>query len=32
MDLQKFHNLENRIGFDDVIMIEKSDPLPAGKR
>src|SRR5436309_15834057 len=31
MGLQKFHNLENRIGFDDVIMIEKSDPLPAGE-
>src|SRR6266511_4646421 len=30
--LQKFHNLEKRIGFDDVVMIEKTDPLPAGKR
>jgi hypothetical protein len=32
MGLQKFHNLENRIGFDEVIMIEKSDPLSPGER
>src|SRR6266508_5800893 len=32
LGLKKFHNLEKRIGFDDVIMIEKSDPLPAGER
>src|SRR6266513_1458064 len=32
MGLQKFHNLEKCIGFDDVIMIEKRDPLAAGKR
>src|SRR6266487_5276060 len=30
--LQKFHNLEKRIGFDDVVMIEKRDPLPPGER
>ena len=28
MGLQKFHNLEKRIGLDHVVMIEKSDPLP----
>src|ERR1044072_1910363 len=30
--LQEFHDVEKRVGFDDVIMIEKSDPFPAGKR
>src|SRR4030095_15196269 len=32
MGLQKFHNLKKRVGFDDVIMIEERDPLPASKR
>ena len=31
MGLQKFHNLKKRIGLDDVVMIEKSDPLPMGE-
>src|SRR5882724_7674959 len=31
MGLQKFPNLEKRIGLDDVVMIEKSDPLPVGE-
>ena len=32
MGLQEFHNLKKRIGFDDIIMIEKSNPFPMGKR
>ena len=31
MRLQEFHNLEKRVRLDDVIMIEKSDPLTAGE-
>ena len=31
MGLQKFHHLKKRIRFDDIIMIQKSDPLPVGK-
>src|ERR1700757_156772 len=31
VSLQKFHNLEKRVGLNDVVMIEKSHPLPAGE-
>src|ERR1044072_2255491 len=30
--LRKFHNLKKRVGFDDVIMIEERNPLPASNR
>src|SRR4026208_116205 len=31
MGLQKFQNLEKRVRLNDVVMIEKSDPLPMGE-
>src|SRR5262249_16059851 len=31
MRLQEFHNLEKSVRLDDVIMIEKRDPLTAGE-
>ena len=31
MHLQEFRNVEKRIRLEDVVMIEKSDPLPAGE-